>query len=103
MTEYANPSDGVVRFSTGYIDPTANADVAVSLGFRPRHIVVINEDLVVRWEKLERMADAACLKTVTGGDMTYDTNSAVVINDKGFTISAAAAGDGDNVMWAAWG
>jgi hypothetical protein len=97
-------SRGVVNFATGQLDPTDNTAVTVTVGFKPRHIIVVNEDLVVRWEKFEGMAAAACLKTVTAGTTTYDTNSAVVINDDGtFTISAAAAGDGDNLMWAAWG
>jgi hypothetical protein len=96
-------SAGIVNFATGRIDPTDNSAVVVTLGFRPRHIKVVNEDLVVVWEKFEGMADAAAIKVVTAGTTTYDTNSAIVISDNGFTISAAAAGDGDNVMWAAWG
>ena len=97
-------SASVVNFATGQLDPSDNTAVVVTLGFTPRHIIVVNEDLVVRWEKFEGMAAAACLKTVTAGTTTYDANSAVVINTDGtFTISAAAAGDGDNVLWAAWG
>ena len=103
MTEAYTKMDGVARFASGYIDPSATGAKAISLGFRPRYVLMINEDLVVRWEKLDSMAAAACLKTVTGGTMTYDANSAIVIDDAGFTISSAAYGDGDNVMWAAWG
>jgi len=96
-------SGGVVNFATGQLDPTAGAAITVTLGFKPRHIRVVNEDLVVVWEKFEGMADAAAIKTVTGGTTTYDTNSAIIIDAGGFTISSAAAGDGDNVMWSAWG
>lgn len=96
-------SMGIVNFATGRLDPTDNTDVVVTLGFKPRHIRVVNEDLVVVWEKFEGMADAATIKTVTAGTTTYDTNSGIVIGENGFTISAAAAGDGDNVIWAAWG
>lgn len=96
-------SGGVVNFATGRLDPTANEAITVTLGFKPRHIRVVNEDLVVVWEKFEGMADAAAIKTVTAGTTTYDTNSAIIISANGFTISSAAAGDGDNVMWAAWG
>lgn len=103
MTETLKNSDGVVRFATGQIDPSATGSKAITLGWRPRHVVVVNEDLVVRWEKFDLMADAACLKTVTAGDLTYDTNSGIVIDDSGFTISSAAYGDGDNVLYAAWG
>ncbi len=103
MTATVKNSDGVVRFATGQIDPSANADIDVTLGWRPRHIILVNEDLVVRWEKFDLMAAAACLKTVTAGTTTYDANSGIVISDSGFTVDAAVGGDGDNVLWAAWG
>lgn len=94
---------GICNFATGRLDPTDNTIITVTLGFTPRHVRLVNEDLVVVWEKFEGMAAAAALKTVTAGDTTYDTNSAIVLGTNGFTVSAAAAGDGDNVMWAAWG
>jgi hypothetical protein len=94
---------GVCNFATGRLDPTDNTDVTVTLGFKPRHIRMVNEDLVVVWEKFEGMADAATIKTVTAGTTTYDATSAIVITDNGFTVLAAAAGDGDNLIWAAWG
>ncbi len=97
-------SAGIANFSTGVLDPTDGTAVVVTVGFTPRHIKVVNEDLVVVWEKFEGMAAAASLKTVTAGTLTYDATSAIVINTDGtFTISAAAAGTGDNLMWAAWG
>jgi hydrogenase maturation factor len=96
-------SAGIVNFATGRIDPTDNTAVVVTLGFKPRHIRVVNEDLVEVWEKFEGMADAATIKTVTAGTTTYDTNSGIVIGENGFTISQAAAANGDNVIWAAWG
>lgn len=96
-------SAGIVNFATGRLDPTDNTVITVTLGFRPRHIRLVNEDLVVVWEKFEGMADAAAIKTVTAGTTTYDATSAIVITENGFTVSAAAAGDGDNVLWAAWG
>lgn len=98
-----NNSRGIVNFATGAVDPSSNVACVVTLGFKPRHVKVVNEDLVVVWEKFEGMVDAAALKTVTAGTTTYDANSGIVINDDGFTISAAAMGDGDNVLWAAWG
>lgn len=97
-------SHSIVNFATGRLDPTDNTAVTVTVGFTPRHIRVVNEDLVVVWEKFEGMGATAAIKTVTAGTTTYDTNSAIVINTDGtFTISAAAAGDGDNLLWAAWG
>lgn len=96
-------SAGIVNFATGQLDPTDNTAITVTLGFRPRHIRLVNEDLVVVWEKFEGMAAAATIKTVTAGTTTYDATSAIVITANGFTVSAAAAGDGDNVLWAAWG
>jgi hypothetical protein len=96
-------SAGVCNFACGAIDPTDATDVVVTLGFTPRHVKVVNEDLVIVWEKFAGMATAAALKTVTAGTTTYDANSGIVLGTNGFTISAAAAGTGDNVLWAAWG
>lgn len=96
-------ANGVVNFATGQLDPTAGEAIVVTLGFTPRHVKVVNEDLVEVWEKFEGMGATAALKTVTAGTTTYDTNSGIVLAERGFTISAAAAGTGDNVMWAAWG
>lgn len=96
-------SAGVVNFSTGQVDPSDNGIITVTLGFKPRHVRVVNEDLVEVWEKFEGMAANATIKTVTAGTTTYDTNSGITFTANGFTISAAAAGDGDNVLWAAWG
>ncbi len=96
-------SMGVVNFASGAIDPTDNTVVTVTTGFRPRYVKVFNEDLVITWEKVEGMATAATIKTVTAGTMTYDATSGIVFTANGFTILAAAAGDGDNVMWIAFG
>jgi len=96
-------SMGICNFATGRLDPTDNTAITVTLGFKPRHIRLVNEDLVVVWEKFEGMADNATIKTVTAGTTTYDTTSGIVITENGFTVLAAAAGDGDNVIWAAWG
>lgn len=96
-------SAGIVNFATGALDPTDNTDVVVTLGFRPRHVRMVNEDLVIVWEKFEGMVAAATIKTVTAGTTTYDATSAIVFGDNGFTVLAAAAGTGDNLLWAAWG
>ena len=100
-TQY-NP-EGIHRFAYGSIDPTATGSKAITLGWTPRHVKVVNEDLVVVWEKFSGMADTTAIKTVTAGTTTIDTNSGIVIDDGGFTISSAAYGDGDNLHWAAWG
>lgn len=97
------PGDGVVRIATGKIDPTASEAITVTLGFAPRHVVVMNEDLVERWEKNDQMPAAASLKTVTAGTTTYDANSRILFTSDGFILDATLAGDGDNVTWTAWG
>lgn len=96
-------SSGIVNFATGSIDPTDNTVITVTTGFRPRHVRVVNEDLVTVWEKFEGMLATTTIKTVTAGTTTIDTTSGIVFTDSGFTILAAAGGDGDNVHWAAWG
>ena len=96
-------SSGIANFATGRLDPTDNSAVTVTLGFTPRHIRLVNEDLVEVYEKFEGMADAATIKTVTGGTTTYDAGSAIVISAGQFVVSSGVAGNGDNLIWAAWG
>lgn len=61
----------------------------VELGFRPMHVVAINVTDATRFEKLDSMANANTLQTVTAGTTTVTTTSQITIDDTGFTILAA--------------
>lgn len=92
---------GVANFATGSATGDGTA-IEVSLGFKPRYIKVFNLTDVVVWEKFEEFTAAQAIKTVTAGTTTLDTTSAVVIGAAGFTLLAAAFGNGKVVHWAAW-
>lgn len=93
---------GVVGFATGTFTGDGTA-IEVVLGFKPRHIRVVNVTDVEAWDKFESMSAAQSLKTVTAGTTTIDTGSAIVIGENGFTLLAAEFGNADVVHWAAWG
>jgi hypothetical protein len=91
-------ANGMVRNISG----TATGDgtaLVVTLGFRPQHVIVLNETDAIRWEKIDGQADANSFKTVTAGTLTKDTTSAIVISDTGFTISAAAAANAKALVY----
>lgn len=79
-----------------------NTATVVNIGFKPRWVKVINTTDVIVWEKIEGMAAANSVKTVTAGTTTIDTGSAILINNDGtFTISATAVGSAKAISWIA--
>lgn len=102
MATYATSNSmGVVNFASGVITG-AGATAEVDLGFKPRHIKVVDSTNVIVWEKLEGMAAADSVKTVTAGTTTIDTGSAITINTDGFTLSATAAASSAALAWVAY-
>jgi hypothetical protein len=80
--------------STG--DGTA---LSVTMGFKPMTVTVWNQTDAMKWEKIDGMADANSIKTVTAGDQTADTTSAIVLTERGFILSAAAHANGKAIFW----
>lgn len=74
-------------------------DVVVTLGFRPKNIKLINLTGNVTWEKIDGMTAAQSMRKVATGATTVDTSSAIVIDDSGFTVAAAAAPNGAALVW----
>lgn len=95
-------SDGIVNFSSGSFT-SDNTACTVTLGFIPRWVKVINSTDVIVWEKIEGMAAANCVKTVTAGTTTVDTGSAILINTDGtVTLSSTLAGNAKAISWVAF-
>lgn len=89
---------GIARGSCG----TATGDgtaLSVTLGFKPKHVIIYNETDAMRWEKFFTQVDANSVKTVTAGTQTTDTTSAIVLAEKGFVTSAALAANGKVLHW----
>lgn len=80
-----------------------NTPTTVTLGFKPRWIKVVNSTDVIVWEKIEGMAAANSVKTVTAGTTTVDTGSAITIADNGFVLSQTAVGNSKAISWVAIG
>ncbi len=102
-------SYGVTNLATGTTTGDGTA-VDVTLGFTPRYVRVWDDTGVILWEKFAGMPDANSIKQVTAGTTTKDTTSAIVIKGskaadtyKGFQLSAALAGNGKSLFWAAFG
>lgn len=89
---------GIARGSCGTFTGDGTA-TSITLGFKPKYIMVFNETDVIKWEKLFNQADADCIKTVAAGTMTKDTTSAIVLAEKGFVLSAALAASGKVCRW----
>ncbi len=89
---------GIARGSCGKATGDGTA-LSVTLGFKPKHIIVYNETDAIRWEKFFDQVDANTVKTVTAGTTTTDTTSAIVLAEKGFVVSAAAAANGKALVW----
>lgn len=81
-------ADGIVNTATASWTGDAAAQT-ITLGFVPLEVIVINETDVIVWHKIDPMAAANCIKTVTAGTTTLDATSAIVINSDGtLTLSA---------------
>jgi hypothetical protein len=64
--------------ATGYFTTDGNP-VAIPLGFVPQSVEVVDVTDVTKWTWMRGMPATDALKEVTGGAMTVDTTSAVVV------------------------
>lgn len=95
-------SGSIVNFSSGSFT-SDNTACVVTVGFVPRWVKVVNSTDVIVWEKIEGMAAANCIKTVTAGTTTVDTGSAILINTDGtVTLSATLCGNAKAIAWVAF-
>lgn len=89
---------GVARGATGGNTGDGTA-LIVTLGFRPKAVVLVNITDVTKIEKIDGMADNATLQTVAAGTMTIQTTSQITIDENGFVVSAAANANGKVLRW----
>lgn len=102
MATATSNSMGITNIATGSFTG-AGAQVEVDVGFKPRYIKIVDETNVITWEKVEGMAAANSVKTVTAGTTTVDTGSAILIDsdENGFTVSATLAANAATIVWMA--
>lgn len=91
-------SMGIARGSCGKATGDGTA-LSVTLGFKPKHVIVMSETDLTRWEKFHDQDAANSIKTVAAGTTTLDTTSAVTLVEKGFIVSADAAATGKALKW----
>lgn len=89
---------GVARGSQGKATGDGTA-LSVTLGFRPKYVMIYNATDATKWEYLDGLAATQSIKTVTAGTMTTDTTSAITITDTGFATTAALNASGKALVW----
>ena len=85
-TQSKNPAS-VSQVAIGaYLDTGTAAAIKITIGFRPRYVLVLNENDRDGYEWFEGMADAEAFKTVAAGTRTMITTLGITPADDGFTI-----------------
>lgn len=71
-----------------YLDTGTAAAFAITCGFKPRYVKVVNLNAsgLVSVEWYEGMADASAVKKAAAGDMTVITTLGITVSDSGFTV-----------------
>jgi len=100
MADFTSQSAGMANLVTGGHTGDGSAK-EIDLGFTPRWVKVFDLTTPIVWEKTEDMPANTSVKTVTAGTTTADTNSAITINEDGFTLSAAANVNAASLAWIA--
>lgn len=103
---------GVVNFAAGSFAVGAGdaVAVAISTGFKPRYVKIVDETNATVYEKLEGMAAANTVKVLPGTTGANDTvtqsintGTLITFTDRGFTVAAAAAVASSSFSWVAFG
>lgn len=85
-------SDGVNSYAHGSFTSDGAAQ-AVTLGFTPNRVIVVNETDVLVWERFEPMAAAnSLLHTGSTGVITIDTASQITFSNGVMTLGATLVG-----------
>lgn len=94
-------SAGIINTAAGSFT-SDNTATTVTLGFNPISFKVVNSTDTIIWEKLDGMAAANSVKTVTAGTTTVDTGSAILFNGDGtVTLSQTLVGNSKAISWVA--
>ena len=93
---FTTQSAGRANAVTGSFTTDATA-AEVTIGFRPRYVRVVNATDGIVWEWMEGMADDATVNIETA--LAIDTSGAIVAGERGFTLSAAAAGNAKDMLF----
>ena len=97
-------SSGVSRTMAGAVNGTGEALDVRTVGFRPKMVLLINEDSDDKLVWTESMADAAGHKQVKAGGSSFITSDGVTPLSDGFRVGADADinADGEKLHWVAY-
>lgn len=76
--------------------------VAVTLGFTPRVVELVNATTAARYLKTDTMAAAVTYRQLGAADAAGVAMNAVTLVEGGFTLTAAAAGDAQVIHFVAY-
>jgi hypothetical protein len=98
----SNGNGVVYKASGSYLDDAATPEaMVIECGFTPRYVRVVNETDRTQTEKFEGMVDANSLKQAQNGDGSLATDSAIILNSKGFTFLKALTIQNKQYRWIA--
>ena len=93
--------DGIENVAYGSFT-SDNAAQAVTLGFTPNEVVVVNETDILVWERFGNMAAAnSLLHTGSTGVITIDTNSQITFSNGVMTLGATLVGNAKAIKFKA--
>lgn len=96
-------SSGVMRKMTGSFTGTGAAVEVKTIGFRPRHVRLMNRQGLCQAEWTDSMPDASAFKQITDGTTTFITSNGITPLSNGFSLGADADLNvsGEDVHWVA--
>lgn len=99
-----NNSGGIINYSTGSIVMDASAVVAavVPVGFTPRKLRIIDITAGTVIETVDMFPAGTTLNTAATGALTLPTTGLITIQDRQFTLSAAALTASHTYVFEAW-
>ena len=103
ITQSKTDTGFVGQFASGsYADDAASpAAMAVTTGFTPRYIRVINQTTNIMYEFYEGMTTAHMIQTVAAGTRTAPTSGGFTVTSNGFSLATAPA-QNNQLRWQAF-
>jgi hypothetical protein len=83
-------SGSIVNFANGGYTGDGSGSIAVAVGFTPRWVKVYDITDATTYEWSADMPATNSMKQVTAGNLTVDTNSAIVTNGAQVTVTEVA-------------
>ena len=90
----------ITKMATGQFTTADTTTAEITLGFEPRHIVIIDETTQEEYVWIDQMAATDIHQRVDNGTAAMDTTQIITASDTGFTFVPKASKTYD---WVAYG